>query len=100
MCKDDFAHNASGYKGVEEYLQSVDATKKIGIIAGVGAESGIVSGVNAGTAVEQVHAVAAGQSVIVGPAIKVIVAMATNQGVVAAVAFQLVVSPRTARVRH
>ena len=32
----DFAHNASGYKGVEEYLQSVDATKKIGIIAGVG----------------------------------------------------------------
>ncbi|WP_426092120.1 cyanophycin synthetase [Flavobacterium sp. DSR3-2] len=32
----DFAHNASGYKGVEEYLHSVDATKKIGIIAGVG----------------------------------------------------------------
>ena len=32
----DFAHNPSGYKGVEEYLQSVDATKKIGIIAGVG----------------------------------------------------------------
>ena len=32
----DFAHNASGYKGVEEYLQSVTATKKIGIIAGVG----------------------------------------------------------------
>jgi cyanophycin synthetase len=32
----DFAHNASGYKGVEEYLQSVVATKKIGIIAGVG----------------------------------------------------------------
>ncbi|TDE07720.1 cyanophycin synthetase [Flavobacterium sandaracinum] len=32
----DFAHNASGYKGVEDYLQSVDATKKIGIIAGVG----------------------------------------------------------------
>ncbi|TDD75297.1 cyanophycin synthetase [Flavobacterium caseinilyticum] len=32
----DFAHNASGYKGVEEYLQSVDASKKIGIIAGVG----------------------------------------------------------------
>jgi cyanophycin synthetase len=24
----DFAHNASGYKGIEEYLQSVDATKK------------------------------------------------------------------------
>ncbi|MFV8328336.1 cyanophycin synthetase [Flavobacterium sp. ZS1P14] len=32
----DFAHNPSGYKGVEEYLQSVDATRKIGIIAGVG----------------------------------------------------------------
>lgn len=32
----DFAHNASGYTGVEEYLQSVEATKKIGIIAGVG----------------------------------------------------------------
>jgi cyanophycin synthetase len=32
----DFAHNASGYRGVEEFLQSVEATKKIGIIAGVG----------------------------------------------------------------
>lgn len=32
----DFAHNPSGYKGVEEYLSSVKATKKIGIIAGVG----------------------------------------------------------------
>ncbi len=32
----DFAHNPSGYRGVEEYLQSVTATKKIGIIAGVG----------------------------------------------------------------
>jgi cyanophycin synthetase len=32
----DFAHNPSGYKGVEEFLTSVDATKKIGIIAGVG----------------------------------------------------------------
>ena len=32
----DFAHNASGYRGVEEYLSSVEATKKIGIIAGVG----------------------------------------------------------------
>lgn len=32
----DFAHNPSGYKGVEEYLQSVEANKKIGIIAGVG----------------------------------------------------------------
>lgn len=32
----DFAHNPAGYKGVEEYLNSVEATKKIGIIAGVG----------------------------------------------------------------
>ncbi len=32
----DFAHNPAGYRGVEEYLQSVSATKKIGIIAGVG----------------------------------------------------------------
>ena len=32
----DFAHKASGYRGVEEYLSSVEATKKIGIIAGVG----------------------------------------------------------------
>lgn len=32
----DFAHNPAGYKGVEEYLQSVEANKKIGIIAGVG----------------------------------------------------------------
>ena len=32
----DFAHNASGYRGVEEYLLSVEAVKKIGIIAGVG----------------------------------------------------------------
>jgi len=32
----DFAHNPSGYKGVEEYLNTVEATKKIGIIAGVG----------------------------------------------------------------
>ena len=32
----DFAHNPSGYRGVEEFLQSVEATKKIGIIAGVG----------------------------------------------------------------
>jgi len=32
----DFAHNPSGYKGVEDYLQSVEANKKIGIIAGVG----------------------------------------------------------------
>lgn len=32
----DFAHNPAGYKGVSEYLSSVEATKKIGIIAGVG----------------------------------------------------------------
>ncbi len=32
----DFAHNPSGYRGIEEYLESVSATKKIGIIAGVG----------------------------------------------------------------
>ena len=32
----DFAHNPAGYRGVEEFLNSVDATKKIGIIAGVG----------------------------------------------------------------
>ncbi|POS02771.1 cyanophycin synthetase [Flavobacterium croceum DSM 17960] len=32
----DFAHNPAGYKGVSEYLSSIEATKKIGIIAGVG----------------------------------------------------------------
>lgn len=32
----DFAHNPAGYLGIEEYLSAVDATKKIGIIAGVG----------------------------------------------------------------
>jgi len=32
----DFAHNPAGYRGIEDYLDSVDATKKIGIIAGVG----------------------------------------------------------------
>jgi cyanophycin synthetase len=32
----DFAHNPAGYRGVEEYLSSIQATKKIGIIAGVG----------------------------------------------------------------
>ncbi len=32
----DFAHNPSGYRGIEDYLESVDASKKIGIIAGVG----------------------------------------------------------------
>lgn len=32
----DFAHNPSGYRGVEDFLSSVEASKKIGIIAGVG----------------------------------------------------------------
>lgn len=32
----DFAHNPAGYRGIEEYLSTVEATKKIGIIAGVG----------------------------------------------------------------
>lgn len=32
----DFAHNPSGYLGVEEYLQSISSLHKIGIIAGVG----------------------------------------------------------------
>jgi len=32
----DFAHNPAGYRGVEEFLNSIEATKKIGIIAGVG----------------------------------------------------------------
>ena len=32
----DFAHNPAGYRGVEDYLNSVEANKKIGIIAGVG----------------------------------------------------------------
>lgn len=32
----DFAHNPSGYMGVEEFLQSVNSNHKIGIIAGVG----------------------------------------------------------------
>lgn len=32
----DFAHNPAGYRGIEEFLGSVDANKKIGIIAGVG----------------------------------------------------------------
>ena len=32
----DFAHNPSGYRGIEDYLTSVEASKKIGIIAGVG----------------------------------------------------------------
>ncbi len=32
----DFAHNPSGYRAVEDFLESVEASKKIGIIAGVG----------------------------------------------------------------
>ena len=32
----DFAHNPAGYRGVEEYLHSVESANKIGIIAGVG----------------------------------------------------------------
>jgi cyanophycin synthetase len=32
----DFAHNPSGYRAIEDYLETVSATKKIGIIAGVG----------------------------------------------------------------
>ena len=32
----DFAHNPAGYKGIEDFLSNVQATKKIGIIAGVG----------------------------------------------------------------
>ncbi len=32
----DFAHNPSGYGAIEDYLKNVEATKKIGIISGVG----------------------------------------------------------------
>lgn len=32
----DFAHNPAGYEAIEDFLKNVDATKKIGIIAGVG----------------------------------------------------------------
>jgi cyanophycin synthetase len=32
----DFAHNPAGYRGIEDYLNNISATKKIGIIAGVG----------------------------------------------------------------
>jgi len=32
----DFAHNPSGYLGVEDFLQSINSTHKVGIIAGVG----------------------------------------------------------------
>ncbi len=32
----DFAHNPAGYKAIEGYLNKIEATKKIGIISGVG----------------------------------------------------------------
>ena len=32
----DFAHNPNGYRGIEDFMKSVDATRKIGIISGVG----------------------------------------------------------------
>lgn len=32
----DFAHNPAGYEAIEDYLKSINSTKKIGIIAGVG----------------------------------------------------------------
>ena len=32
----DFAHNPAGYAAIEDYLSNVEATKKIGIISGVG----------------------------------------------------------------
>jgi len=32
----DFAHNPTSYRGIEDYLVSIDATRKIGIISGVG----------------------------------------------------------------
>ncbi len=32
----DFAHNKSGYLAIEDFLNNVEATRKIGIIAGVG----------------------------------------------------------------
>ena len=32
----DFAHNPSSYRGIETFLESVDAKRKIGIISGVG----------------------------------------------------------------
>lgn len=32
----DYAHNPHGYRAVEEYLQSVPAARKIGIISGIG----------------------------------------------------------------
>ena len=32
----DFAHNPAGYEAIEDYLKNIEATKKIGIISGVG----------------------------------------------------------------
>lgn len=32
----DFAHNPAGYEAIEDYLGNIEATKKIGIISGVG----------------------------------------------------------------
>ncbi len=32
----DFAHNPAGYLAIEEFLNNIEATKKIGIIAGIG----------------------------------------------------------------
>ncbi|MFM7301369.1 MAG: cyanophycin synthetase, partial [Crocinitomicaceae bacterium] len=32
----DFAHNPNGYRGIEEFLGTIEATRKIGIISGVG----------------------------------------------------------------
>jgi cyanophycin synthetase len=32
----DFAHNPAGYRGIEDYLQSIEAKRKIGIISGIG----------------------------------------------------------------
>ena len=32
----DFAHNAAGYRGIQEFLSNIETGKKIGIIAGVG----------------------------------------------------------------
>lgn len=47
----DFAHNPAGYRAIEGYLQNVEATRKIGIIAGVGdrrdediVECGLIAG--------------------------------------------------------
>ena len=47
----DFAHNPAGYRGIEGFLENITATKKIGIIAGVGdrrdediKECGVIAG--------------------------------------------------------